>query len=111
MKIEKQGDLYRASHVPGPSHNCLWLRLGMAPADSFPIEVRAPIGEYSPDPLTADDVRSWIKQGIALANQQLGTNYAAIYAAIVENDSRRFDVYASMARAIVCAAHEDRTSS
>jgi hypothetical protein len=105
MKVSHDGDLYRGSHITGPTHNYLGLRLqpngGVAEVTVLP-----PVGECRHDDgLAANEVREWISEGVARANDELGTGYGVSYAEVVENDSRRPDVYSELARCIIKVAH------
>ena len=105
MRVSFEGDLYRGSHISGPTHNYLGLRLkpnrGVAEVTVLP-----PAGECRHhDGLAADEVRQWISEGVARANDELGTDYGVSYAEVVENDSRRPEVYSELARRIVKEAH------
>ena len=105
MRVSQDGDLYRGSHITGPTHNYLGLRVeanvGVAEVTMLP-----PVGGCRHhDGLAADEVREWISEGIARANSELGTDYGVSYAEVVENDSRRPEVYSELARRIIREAH------
>jgi hypothetical protein len=105
----KDGDIYRGSHIPGPTHNALNMLVRSTPNDGFVVTVLPSIGHCSHGAsLEADETRQWVAVGVERANEQLGTFYGVEYAEIVANDSRRPEVYAELARRIILAAHEDR---
>ena len=109
MRISQDRDLFRGSHISGPTHNYLGLKLNVHGEPQFKVTVLPPIGEcrHHVD-LLGDEVRQWISEGVNRANHELGTDYRVAYAEIVENDSRRPEVYMELARRIVMAAHELR---
>jgi hypothetical protein len=105
MRVSQSGGLYRASHISGPAHNYLGMRLqetrGIADVTVLP-----PTGGCCHDvSLAAQEVREWISDGVARANDELGTDYGIAYAEVVENDSRRPEVYSELARRIIMEAH------
>lgn len=106
MRVSQEGDLYRGSHITGPTHNYLGLRLNRQGEASFAVTVLPPIGESQRHAgLSADEVHQWISEGVTRANDELGTNYAVDYAEVVENDSRQPEIYAELARRIIKEAH------
>lgn len=108
MRITKEGDFFRGSHIPGPTHNLLKMRIKSVPNNAFEVRVLPPIGGCSHgNPIVADETRDWISEGVERANNELGTSYGVVEAEVVANDSRRPDVYAELARRIVLAAHEE----
>ena len=105
-RVVKDGELYVASHITGPTHNLLKLRIVDESAPSLTVRVLPPIGECSHgNSLTAADVQPWIEVGVDHANRDLGTSYQVDYAEIVANDTPRSEVYHPLARMIVTAAH------
>jgi hypothetical protein len=108
MRVTKDGDVYRGSHIPGPTHNLLVMGIQPVPNVAFSVAVLPAVGACSREPLLeGDEAREWISVGIERANAELGTTYGAKSVEIVANDSRRPEVYAELARRIVHAAHED----
>ena len=108
MRVTKDGDTYRGSHVPGPTHNFLALRVQSTPNDAFDVKVLPAIGACSHgSTLEAGEAREWIAVGVERANHELGTAYGVEHAEIVANDSRRPEVYVELARRIILAAHQD----
>ena len=108
MRVTRDGDTYRGSHIPGPTHNLLAMRVQSTPNDAFGVTVQPAIGGCSHDaPLEAAEVREWIAAGVQRANDELGGAYGVEHAEVVANDSRRPEVYAELARRIILAAHED----
>ena len=108
MRITKDGDTYRGSHIPGPTHNSLAMRVQSTPNDAFDVMVLPAIGGCSHGtPLEAGETREWIAVGVQQANEELAAAYGVAHAEVVANDSRRPEVYAELARRIILAAHED----
>lgn len=108
MRVSFDGELFRASHISGPTHNYLGLRLieGDALPD-FPVKVLPSIGDCCPENhLSTFDVGAWIAKGIEVGNKQANVCFCVTYAEVVENDHPVPQVYAELARRIVLAAHE-----
>lgn len=112
MRVTKDGDFFRGSHIPGPTHNLLRMRVQSAPNASFNVRVLPAVGGCSHGaPIEAEESRDWISVGVERANAELGTSYGIVEAEVVANDSRRPEVYAELARRIVLAAHQDDESN
>lgn len=108
MRISKDGDFFRGSHIPGPTHNLLKMQVQPVQNNGFNVRILPPVGGCSHgDHLTADETRDWISEGVDRANLELGTQYGVVEAEVVANDSRRPEVYAELARRIILAAHEE----
>ena len=108
MRVTKDGDFFRGSHIPGPTHNLLRMRVQPAPNAHFSVRILPAVGGCSHGAsIGAEESREWISVGVERANKELGTTYGIIEAEIVENDSRRPEVYAELARRIVLAAHQE----
>ncbi|WP_440860064.1 hypothetical protein [Sphingopyxis sp. 22461] len=106
IKREDDGS-YTATHITGPTHNLLRLRLCVEPRDIFTVRVLPPVGEYRHhDGLTADDVIPSIRSGVARANAEQGTNFSVEHAEIIEDDSRYPAAYEILAIKIIRAAAE-----
>ena len=107
MRVSFDGELFQASHISGPTHNYLGLKLaegGGSPG--FTVKVHPPVGECCPNNhLSSFDVGSWIAKGIEAGNRQAGARFGVTYAEVVENDHPLPQVYAELARLIVLAAH------
>ncbi len=102
MIISEREGIYSAQHVTGPTHNLLRLKLERGAKDDLTILVLPPMGHSRQrEPLKSEDVLPFIRAGIADANTILGTNFVAVHAEIVEDDSRQPAVYEYIARKIV----------
>src|SRR5439155_10766729 len=85
MRVSQDGDLYRGTHITGPTHNYLGLRLQPSSGIAA-VTVLPPVGECRHHGgLAAEEVREWISGGVARANDELGTDYGVSYAEVVEN--------------------------
>ncbi|MBB4100258.1 hypothetical protein [Sphingomonas kyeonggiensis] len=107
MQVHRRDGLLVVSRITGPTHNRLALRLerGAVLAD-LRVKVLPSVGDCRHhDGLTAEEMVPAILDGIAEANRELGTDYVATYAEIVENDSRQPHVYTYLARHLVRAMH------
>ena len=110
MRVSKEGDLFRGSHITGPTHNYLGMRVKAEGIQSFDVRVLPPVGECSHgDAISEEEARAWISAGVNRANQELGAAYGVDYAEVVANDNRRPEVYEELARRIVHAAHDERS--
>lgn len=108
MRVTKDGEFYRGSHMPGPTHNFLRMRVQSAPNEHPALRVLPAIGTCSHGAaLGSEEALDWISVGVQRANDELGTTYGIVEAEVVANDSRRPEVYAELARRIVLAAHDD----
>ena len=111
MRVTRDGEFYRGSHIPGPTHNFLRMRVQPAPNENPELRVLPAIGGCSHGvALEAEEALDWIGVGVRRANDELGTTYGILEAEVVANDSRRPEVYAELARRIVLAAHGDSGS-
>jgi hypothetical protein len=107
VRVSKEGDYFWGSHISGPTHNLLRMRVHPG-HNSGLVRVLPPLGGCSHgEPLTADETREWINEGVDRANLELGTRYGIVEAEVVANDSRRPEVYAELARRIILAAHQE----
>lgn len=105
MRVTVEDDFFRGSHITGPTHNYLGLRIA-SDTGSGEFEVRA----LDPRPsegrkLRSEEVRHWLVEGVRKANDELNANYAVAEAEFVVSDSYRPEVYVELARRIVLAAH------
>lgn len=115
MRVSFDGELYRGSHVTGPTHNHLALSLKAGGGDDF--DIVAHVLEASADAkisvepqIRSDELRTWVLMGIDQANAELGTTYGPDRAEFVVSDSYRPEIYVELARRIVLQAHADRAS-
>ncbi len=108
MRVAKDGDFYRGSHITGPTHNLLKMRIGPNRSQSFDVRVLPPIGTCSHGAsIEAEEAYRWICAGVERANNELGTDYSVLEAEVLANDSRRPKVYVELARRIIVAVHTE----
>ena len=110
MRVVRRDGLYQGSHVPGPSHNYLGLKVSPGALVPFEVAVLPGKGACCGAPLTAGEVAGWIAEGAEAAMAEAGASYRITYAQIVADDSRRPEVYRELARRIILRAHEDGKS-
>ena len=111
MIVNERAGVYSAQHVTGPTHNLLRLKLVRGFQPDFDVSVLPPVGTCRHhEGLTADEVRPFIRSGVARANEMLGTDFGVAHAEVIENDSRPVVVYAFIARKIIEAAAGRLTS-
>jgi hypothetical protein len=97
MQFTRQGDLVRVLHVTGPTHNLLGLQLVNEPAEPEIEELIIP----GPRLLTSSDVQREVCAGVASANAELGSRFAARRIQFVPSDSAPAGIYRELAAAIV----------
>ena len=108
MRVTKDGDFFWGSHISGPTHNLLKMRVLSPQKDRCEVRVLPPVGDCSHgDPINAEEARDWISEGVDRANNEVGTSYGVAEAEVIANDSRRPEVYAELARRIILAAHQE----
>ena len=109
MGVRKHGHKYVGTHITGPTHNFLALRLVRGdPRRSFPVIVLPSQGGCCHhEGLTADEMVPMIREGLDHANEALGTTFAIESAEIVENDSRYPAAYRILTAKIVQQAADD----
>jgi hypothetical protein len=105
LRISNEGDRFIGSHIPGPTHNFLALRLTSSAAPREPEITAHDRHPSSGIKLRADEVAEWVSSGIAQANRELGTKYVATHIEFDVTDSHRPVVMAELARRIVLAKH------
>ena len=104
MRINFDGEMFRASRITGPKHNYLGMVvLSVAGADDWPLIEHAHGNE--PRSLESSDIRAWISEGVRKANEALGTDYGIGRAEYVISDSSDPAIYRAMAENIVLKAH------
>jgi hypothetical protein len=104
MRINFDGEMFRASRVTGPRHNYLGMVvLLVADADDWPLIEHAHGNE--PRSIESHDIRTWICEGVRKANEALSTEYRIGRAEYVISDSNDPAIYRAMAKNIVLTAH------
>ncbi len=104
MHFTQLGEFLAASRITGPKHNLLAIRLGGS-GDPLVCDRVPAMGGCKHTPLDEDQLIKNVLDGVAEANQQLGTTYAVSHIRYVENDTPPEVVYAFMAMRIVERLH------
>ncbi|WP_115561027.1 hypothetical protein [Xanthomonas arboricola] len=104
MHFVRLGEFLATSRITGPTHNLLQIRLGGS-GDALVCERLPATGECRHAPLADDQLIKHVIDGVAAANQQLGTTYVVSHIRYVENDTPPEVVYGFMARRIVEHLH------
>ena len=105
MHFVRLGEFLAASRITGPKHNLLQIRLGGS-GDGLPVcERLSATGGCKHTPLDEGWIIKHVLDGVAEANQQLGTTYAVSHIRYVENDTPPEVVYGFMALRIVEHLH------
>lgn len=107
MHITQDKNVFTASHVTGPTHNMLRLRVGRGDEKDFIVTVLPPVGECRHhNGLTAEEVVPAIQAGLTDANAALAADYVVEAAEILENDSRQPGIYEYLTLKIIEKAAE-----
>ena len=109
MHYTRDGEYLAASHITGPRHNRLQIRLGRGAQQRPVCERLPPIGECRHDPLDETALISNVLEGVAQANQRNNMDYCVTHIRYVENDTGPLVVFAMLALKIVeqlCAGSE-----
>jgi hypothetical protein len=102
MQFIRIGDYFAASHITGPKHNLLQLRLSNAVGGVAPIlEMLPAVGNCSHAPLNNEVVVAQVIEGVEEANRRLGTTFAVTHIRRVANDTGPEVLLAYMAGRIV----------
>lgn len=114
MVYNKSRNFYLVTHITGPTHNLLIVRLVKSDVEITPqVKVLPRAGGCRCGLPDADAVLQNTARGVVEANALLGTNYQVAEVRFVENDSRNETVYAYMAQKLIerIEAGEEFTAS
>ena len=104
MKVLKDGQVYKATHVSGPRHSYLGLILS-SDHDITPCVESVELGDDATDSkIEESKLTSCVQAGVLDGNHQCGTNYAVALIQYVRGDTWDEDVYFRLAKEIVIAA-------
>jgi hypothetical protein len=101
MHYARNGEYLAASHVTGPRHNLLQMRLGRGEQQRPMCERLPPIGECRHDPIDEAALISSVLEGVAQANQRNNIDYCVTHIRYVENDTGPLVVFAMLASKII----------
>jgi hypothetical protein len=102
MSYSKSKNFYLVTHITGPTHNLLIIRLTRANVEIAPkIQMLPPTSGCRCGPPDEEAVLENVKRGAAEANAQLSTNYQVAEVRFVENDSKNETVYAYMTQKLI----------
>ena len=107
MRVSQKGDLYVATHITGPTHNYLGLRVKRSSGiRDYEINTLPSMNDRQHQDIPPpNEIRRWIDAGVERANDEIGSDFSVHYAEIIEGDSRRPEVYQELARRIVLTAN------
>ena len=110
MQVTKVGQMYKVARITGPQHNFLGLALTEEAAPSLTVE-RLQVAEAVTPTHVLDEPQllAAVHQGLADANQQLGTHFRVATVQYVVTDTPEVAVYTLLARTIVEAAWRETT--
>ena len=104
MRFRFDGEMFKGTHITGPTHNYLGLVVSASPSDDWPlVEINSHPNE--PRRLEMREVRAWIAEGLRNANQTLGTRYGIARAEFVISDSHYPEIYRALTEKIIRLAH------
>lgn len=102
MQFFRIGEFFSASHITGPKHNLLQLRLSPAAGSKAPIlETLPAVGTCSHAPLNDETVVAQVVTGVEEANRRLGTTFTVTHIRRIANDTGPEVLLAYMAEKIV----------
>jgi hypothetical protein len=105
MQFVKLGDFFAAVRITGPSHNLLQIRLSSSEQEQIVCERLPATGDCRHAPLDEEEIVRAVQEGVAAANQELGSRYVISHIKYVENDTRPEAVYGVMAKRILQHHH------
>ena len=98
----KSENLYLAEHCTGPTHNLLVIKLVKSDAEVTPlVKTLPPGGQGGYGAPSARAVLSYVLEGAAEANAQMGTNYRVAEVRFIANDSQIEPVYAYITKKLI----------
>lgn len=104
MRFRFDGEMFKGTHITGPTHNYLGLVVSTSPLDDWPlVEINSHSNESRR--LEMPEVRGWIIEGVRRANEALGANHGIARAEFVISDSHYPEIYKALAEKIVRIAH------
>ena len=105
MQFRVDGQIFKATHISGPTHN--YLGLSLAENGDTGSLVVEPLTLNSQEPVRLDvaDIQDWVSKGVASANRDLATQYRLKRIEFVVSDSPRAEIYELLARRIIERIH------
>jgi hypothetical protein len=104
MHFHRDGDVTVAVQISGPTHNMLGLRLTQGTVWDPVVEAHE-VTPGLPPRLLGRDIQRQVGEGVAEANDALGTDYRVALIRFVQDDSPSPSLYREMARRIVYEVH------
>ncbi|MGH9752193.1 MAG: hypothetical protein ACREA2_05360, partial [Blastocatellia bacterium] len=101
MHFSRDDKFFSASRITGPTHNLLQIRLSKGSAPGPTCVRLPPQGSCVHAPLDEAKVVAAVLEGVAIANKDLGADYAVTHVRYVENGTPPEAVYALLARSII----------
>ena len=101
MHFSRVGKFLGASRITGPHHNMLQLCLSEGSEDKPVLDCLPPIGDCTHATLDPDKLLAAVLEGVATANNELGTTYSATHVRYVANDTPPEIVYGLLALSII----------
>lgn len=102
MQFVRLGDYLCASHITGPKHNLLQLRLSTTVGVQVPVlETLPAVANSSNAPLSDEVVVEMVVEGVDEVNRRLGTSFRVTHIRRVANDTGPEVLLAYMAGKII----------
>lgn len=102
MQFARIGDFFAVTHITGPKHNLLQVRLARGRQIEAPsCEVLPPVDGCTHPALDQELLVQQVLNGVATANARLGTDYVVTHIRRVQNDTGPEVLYAYLAKELV----------
>lgn len=105
MQFVKLGEFLAAARITGPTHNLLQIRFSNSSQESLICECLPATSGCRHAPLDEEAIIKSVIDGIAEANQQLGSTYTISHIRYVENDTKPETVYGFLVKSILEHLH------
>lgn len=101
MRFDSVGDYLVVSRITGPHHNMLQLRLAHSQQGAVERQAMVQPPASATRALDAEQVVAAVLDGVASANDRLGTRLAVTHIRFVADDSKPESIYRMLAEALV----------
>jgi hypothetical protein len=105
MQFVRLGEFLATAHISGITHNLLKIKVSQLDQGELICDRLPATGSCRHKPLDEYALVQSVQEGIAQANEKLGTSYTVSYIQYVENDTPPESIYAFMAMRIVEHLH------
>jgi hypothetical protein len=106
MRFYKDGSIFKAVSISGPTHNYLGLAFAMSEPEELIVDAVS-MADGEPPRLDVGRVCEWVIRGVDEANKRLSTSYQLKLIQFVVSDSPPEKTYFDLAESIVERMNED----